>query len=279
MARTSTAQDRHGTADGAEALTTSQGLMDRAVRELVTRALGRGKILLAFQPIVDACQPDRPAFFEGLIRLTDDSDQIIPARDFITQVEGGELGRQIDCAALELGLAELAVTPDLRLAVNMSARSIGHPRWTETLARGLSASPLIAERLILEITESSALARPGLVRAFMSELQEMGVCFALDDFGAGFATFRYFREFRFDILKIDGQFSRNIANDPDNQVLMRALISVGRHFDMMTVAEAVETAEDAQYLRRAGLDCLQGYHFAAPTIWPSWRQRRTQNSA
>ena len=106
---------------------------------------------------------------------------------------------------------------------------------------------------------------PDAVSVFMADLQGDGISFALDDFGAGFTSFRYLREFYFDILKIDGQFIRGVAGDPDNQCLTGALVSIARQFDMYTVAESVENAQDAAWLAAAGIDCLQGYFFGAPT--------------
>ena len=97
-------------------------------------------------------------------------------------------GRRIDALALELGLRALSENPDLRLSINMSARSIGYPDWSETLDRGLSEDPTVAERLILEITEASAMVMPDIVSVFMDDLQIRGVSFALDDFGAGFTS-------------------------------------------------------------------------------------------
>lgn len=181
-----------------------------------------------------------------------------------------ETGRVIDCLALEKGLRTLQEFPDLRLSVNMSARSIGYPRWQRILKRGLGQDPTIAERLILEITESSAMLVPDLVVGFMDDLQKKGISFALDDFGAGFTSFRYLKEFYFDILKIDGQFIRGIATSPDNQVLTAALKSIAEQFDMVTVAESVEQPQDAAYLSAIGIDCMQGYYFGAPTIEPPW---------
>ena len=237
---------------------------------LVERALNDRSVALAFQPVVRSNGTARPAFYEGLIRVLDPQQRVIPARDFIEAIETLELGRRIDCAALELGLQTLAETPDLRLAINMSARSIGYQRWTHVLNHGLSLDPTIAERLILEITESSAMVMPDLVTVFMRELQHRGVAFALDDFGAGYTSFRYLRDFYFDILKIDGQFIRGIATDGDNQVLTAALQSLAGHFDMFTVAESVENAADAAVLREMGIDCLQGYYFGAPSMSRPW---------
>ena len=248
-------------------------LRDRNVIQMVESALARGDVLLAFQPVVVASNPERVAFHEGLIRILDDSRRVIPAAQFMPAAETHELGRVIDCHALKLGLDELRAAPSLRLSINMSARSIGYPHWMEILERGLERDPTVAERLILEITESSAMVMPDLVSVFMANLSKKGIAFALDDFGAGYTAFRYFKDFYFDILKVDGQFIRNIDSDPDNQVLANALVSIGQHFDMLTVAEMIETEAEATYLAEAGFDCLQGLHFAAPTIRPAWREK------
>ncbi|MDD8023822.1 MAG: EAL domain-containing protein [Paracoccaceae bacterium] len=248
---------------------------DRETMTMVRQAVARHDVVLAFQPVMQTARPDRPAFYEGLIRVLDESGRIIPAKDFIETTETSELGRQLDCLSLEMGLTSLAEDPSLRLAINMSARSIGYPLWVKTLNKGLALEDTSAERLILEITESSAMSMPELVTVFMQDLQARGVSFALDDFGAGYTSFRYLREFYFDILKIDSQFIRGIADCPDNQVLTQALLSVARHFDMYTVAEGIETAKDAAYLTDLGVDCMQGFYFGAPTIMPPWKTPQT----
>lgn len=250
----------------------------RATMSMVRAAIARRDVVLAFQPVVVAGAPARIAFHEGLIRVLDEAGRIIPARDFIAVVETDRAGRELDCIALELGIAELRREPTLRLSINMSARSIGYGPWRDVLDRAIAADPTLAERLILEITESSAMVLPDVVSAFMERYQRAGVAFALDDFGAGFTSFRYLRDFYFDILKIDGEFSVGVASDPDNQVLYDALISIGRHFDMLTVAEGVQSAEDAAYLARAGVDCLQGYRFGVPVTAPPWRESRKRAS-
>jgi EAL domain-containing protein (putative c-di-GMP-specific phosphodiesterase class I) len=252
---------------------------DRATLSMVREALRQRRVTLAYQPVVMGRDISRVAFHEGLVRILDDTGRIIPARDFMGAVEMTEIGRLIDCASLELGLAALAREPALRLSVNMSARSIGFARWQDVLQRGLSIDPTVGERLILEITESSAMLMPEIVTSFMSQLQRSGISFALDDFGAGYTAFRFFREFMFDMVKIDGQFIRDVARDPDNQVLVEALIMIARQFDMFTVAEAVETGSDAEWLRSEGIDCLQGYLFGAPASAPDWLDDRIRQTA
>ncbi|MDW3182507.1 MULTISPECIES: EAL domain-containing protein [unclassified Roseobacter] len=243
---------------------------DRNTVDMVAEAIKHKQVLLAFQPVMQARAPDKVAFYEGLIRVLDSTGRVIPASDFMDTIENTELGRQLDTLALGLGLRALNDNPGLRLAINMSARSIGYRQWNRTLDRWLSRNAMIAERLILEITESSAMLVPELVVDFMDRLQIEGISFAMDDFGAGYTALRYFKDFYFDILKIDGQFIQGIASDPDNQALTAALVSIARHFDMLTVAEFVENKEDAETLIGLGVDCLQGHYFAAASTRPHW---------
>lgn len=252
---------------------------DRRTLDMVREALARRRLMLAYQPVVSAADTSRIAFHEGLIRILDDTGRVIPARDFIGAVETTDIGRLIDCASLELGLDALRREAGLRLAINMSARSIGYPRWVDILHRGLAAEATVGERLILEITEGSAMLMPEIVTTFMDDLHRQGISFALDDFGAGFTAFRYFKEFFFDIVKIDGQFIRGVHRDPDNQVLAQALISIARQFDMFTVAESVEENEDARWLQENGVDCMQGYLFGAPTTVPDWSDEAKRRRA
>lgn len=252
---------------------------EKSVHRLIEQAVRQGDVMLAYQPVVVAKRPDTPAFYEGLIRILDDNHNILPAGDFMPVAETREVGRIIDCLALEMGLNALREQPTLRLSINMSARSIGYPRWKETLNKGLAQDNTVAERLILEITESSAMIMPDLVSVFMADLHQQGISFALDDFGAGYTAFRYLRDFYFDIIKIDGQFIRNIHEDANNQVLTEALVSIGQHFDMLTVAEAVEKPEEAAFLQSAGFDCLQGYYFGMPTTMPSWLDQQPAKAA
>jgi len=262
----------HPCSDGLDSpLSVATDLRTRETLRMVRAALDERRAMLAFQPVVQARMTNRTAFYEGFIRILDEQGRVLPARDFMHAIETNETGRKVDCLSLELGLAALAGEPGLRLSVNMSARSIGYPAWLTTLERGLRTDPTIAERLILEITESSAMLMPDLVGVFMADMQSRGICFALDDFGSGYTAFRYLKEFYFDIIKIDGTFIRGISANPDNQVLAQALVSIARHFDMFTVAESVESAEDARYLVDIGMDCLQGYYFGVPSTDAPWR--------
>ncbi len=170
-------------------------------------------------------------------------------------VENTEMGRELDCLALQHGLDALRKSPNVRLSVNMSARSIGFRRWGRVLKKYLERDSTLGERLVLEITEESAMAAPELVIDFMDQMQEHGIAFALDNFGAGTSMIKHFRQFFFDAVKIDGQFVRGIHTSHDNQAVVRALVSVAKQFDMMIVAESVESTEDAEFLISIGVDC------------------------
>ncbi|TDT75553.1 EAL domain-containing protein (putative c-di-GMP-specific phosphodiesterase class I) [Litoreibacter halocynthiae] len=246
---------------------------DVHVLDMVRTALRKRDVLLAYQPVVQGADTNRIAFYEGLIRVLDETGRIIPAKEFIETIEAREEGRLIDCLAVELGVESLVKEPRLRLSINMSPRSIGHPQWETALERGLLRDPTIGERLIIEITESSALLMPDLVSDFMMRMQRRGISFALDDFGAGYTAFRHFKDFYFDLVKIDTSFARNIDVDTDNQVLMQALVSIAQQFDMFTVAEGIERPQEAEYLREIGIDCLQGYLFGVPSVSKPWEKQ------
>ena len=233
-------------------------------------ALKAGRAALALQPVMDA-RSGRPAFHEGLIRLADGTGRLIPAAEFMPFVEADPLGREVDRIALRLGLAALCEAPGLRLSVNLSALTIGDAGWLRVLDEGIADDPTAAERLVVEITETAAIALPAATRAFLGDLRARGVSLALDDFGAGHTSLRYLREFAFDILKIDGRFVRGLARSADDRVLTAAMVGVAQHFDMLTVAECVETEDDAAACRDLGIDCLQGYLYGAPALPAAWR--------
>ncbi|MEL6641744.1 MAG: EAL domain-containing protein [Pseudomonadota bacterium] len=239
---------------------------DADVPRLVRAALAGGRGQLAFHPVVTADNDNLVAFHEGLMRLSDEEGRLIPAAHFMPQVEDTDLGREIDCLSLELALQKLREHPSLRLSVNLSARSIGDGEWRRTLDRGLMNGDNLGDRLIFEISETSAMMLHENVIRFMSEMQPKGVGFALDGFGAGLIAFRHLKSFFFDLVKIDKSFIRGIDHDPDNQVLAEALITVAHQFEMFAVADGVETADEAAFLQDLGVDCLQGYHFGVPRL-------------
>lgn len=244
------------------------------MRFAVAQALTHGRIRFDLQPVVRASRRDFPVFHELLARMVLPNGTVVPAGGFLPFVEDGPLGRAIDRLALSRALEMLAARPALRLAVNMSLLSMGDQDYLETLSNAAARDPGVVGRLIIEITETTAIRDVGTTVAFMDFGRSLGVAFAIDDFGAGATGFRHFRDFRFDMVKIDGAFVEGVAGSPDCQVLIECLMAAARHFEMFVVAERVETAADAEWLERVGVDCLQGWLIGKPQpeiIEPGWR--------
>lgn len=265
-------------ADQATPLAVAVSSADRETLAMVRAALALKRMRLAFQPAVYAADPGIIGFYEGYIRLLDPQDRVIPARDFMPVVETQELGREIDVAALQLALMALQRHPQIRIAVNMSARSVGYRPWQGMLARALATHPEIGKGLILEISESSAMQMPDVLMPFMADLRRKHIAFTLDDFGAGATSLSLLNAFRFDIAKLDGLFIRSIDHNAENQRLVRAAIAMAKEFNMFLVAEAVETNAEAIWLRDYGIGCLQGYLFGAPEVSPDFSRFRRGRS-
>lgn len=237
---------------------------DNDVLTLVSDALAAGRTKMAYQPIMLAGNKPGVAFHEGLVRVLDEAGRVIPAAHFMGVIGENDLGREIDCTALEHAFKLLKQRPDLRISINVSARSLADGKWRDILGRGLSDRSDVGDRLIFEISETSAMELHEVMIRFMVEMQPNGVAFALDGFGAGLTAFRHLKDFFFDLVKIDKSFVRGIHDDLDNQVLTEALIMVAHQFEMFVVADGVETAHEAAFMTELGADCLQGYHFGVP---------------
>lgn len=240
------------------------------LRFSVAQALARGRMRFHFQPVVRASAPGFVAFHEMLARMVARDGRILPASAFMDHVEDNALGREIDRLALETALAELAAAPGLRLSINLSPRSMGDPDWLGLLSDGAERlGRRVTGRLILEITEGEAVAASSQTQDFIDHARGYGCAFALDDFGAGVTGFRHFRDFRFDMVKLDGGFVEGVARSRDSQALVGCLMGAARHFEMMVVAERVESPADAAWLVGAGVDCLQGHLYGRPSVRPT----------
>ncbi|QIE55843.1 GGDEF domain-containing protein [Pikeienuella piscinae] len=221
---------------------------------------------IALQPVVNADASGRLMFREALIRVTGLDGAAIPADRFMPQLERLGMTEEADVAALRLAFDELAKDPGLRISVNLSGAAITRRRWPDAFARLAAAQPNCAARLIVEVTEEAAIARAGAAIGLFSLIRAHGAALALDDFGAGRTSFRHLRDFRFDMVKIDGGFIRGIDASADNQMLVSALVGIARQFDMMVIAEFVETAAEARALRALGVDGFQGFFFGRPAL-------------
>ncbi|WP_437437315.1 EAL domain-containing protein [Wenxinia marina] len=174
----------------------------------------------------------------------------------------------MDCASLDAGLRLLTRRPGLRLSVNMSARSLADAAWRRVLDRWLADHADAAPRLILEMTEASAMLLPEITVRFMAEMQPKGVAFALDDFGAGAIALTHMKDFLFDLVKVDRRFGRTLDASADDQVVVAALLSIARQFEMFTVVQGIESVAAADAARDLAADCLQGFHVGVPRLSP-----------
>jgi EAL domain-containing protein (putative c-di-GMP-specific phosphodiesterase class I) len=228
----------------------------RATDEIVT-ALNDRRISLAFEPVVGAKTRD-VVFYECLMRVYRPDGALAHANEIIPVAERVGLIRMLDYRVLELVVAELAGAPALCASVNVSPASAVDPDWWAGLDALLSAHSGIAERLIIEITETAAIQDLDDARGFVTRVKDLGCRIAIDDFGAGHTSFRNLRKLGVDIIKIDGAFVQNIVKSSDDRAFVQTLVDLSRRLGLKTVAEWVQDEPAAQMLRDWGCDYLQG---------------------
>ena len=240
----------------------------RVTDEIVT-ALNERRILTAFEPVVDA-RTRQPAFYECLVRMHQEDGQFLLAPDVVPVAEKLGLIRLVDHRVLELVIAELAEAPDVRLSLNISPETTMDPDWWAAIESLMRAHPGVAERLIVEITETVAIQDIDDVRGFVTRLKNFGSRIAIDDFGAGYTSFRNLRKLGVDIVKIDGAFVQNIARSSDDRAFVQTLIDLARRLDIRTVAEWVQDEPSAVMLRDWGCDYIQGHLIGLASATRPW---------
>jgi diguanylate cyclase (GGDEF)-like protein len=236
-----------------------------ALNERIKHALKNDGLFLAYQPVIDAAS-GQTLFFEALVRMRGDDGQLIPAAMFVPAMEQLGLAVDLDRIVLDLSVKTLEARPDLTLSVNVSSLTASQADWPDHVRRVLMRKPGIAKRVILEITETAAIVDIAETQRLVDTLRSLGGRVALDDFGAGFTSIRYLRTLGLAIMKIDKELLHDLAKHADQQHLVRMLIELARGLNLKTVAEGVETAEVAAWLRREQVDMMQGYYFAAPSL-------------
>lgn len=169
--------------------------------------------------------------------------------------------RLIDHRMLELVVAELARDPLRHIAINASGATVLDVHWPDRLRAACAVHNNVAGRLIVEITETCAIADLEATGRAIAAMQSCGVKVAMDDFGSGHTSFRNLRNLRVDLLKIDGGFIQNLARSEDDCFFVRTLVDLAHHLEIPTVAEWVEDTELAAILTEWGVDYLQGYYF------------------
>ena len=240
----------------------------RVTDEIVT-ALNERRIVTAFEPVVEA-RSRQPAFYECLVRMEQADGRALLAPDIVPVAERLGLIRLVDHRVLELAVAELAASPSVRLSLNISPATTMDPDWWTSIESLMQAHPGAGERLIVEITETVAIRDIDDIRGFITRLKNFGSQIAIDDFGAGYTSFRNLRKLGVDIVKIDGAFVQNIARSADDRAFVQTLIDLARRLQIKTVAEWVQDEEAAAILREWGCDYIQGRLTGLASLQRPW---------
>jgi diguanylate cyclase (GGDEF)-like protein len=228
----------------------------RVTDEIVT-ALNERRMVMAFEPVVEA-RSRKASFYECLVRMEQDDGQVLLAPDIVPVAERLGLIRLVDHRVLELVVAELAASPQVHLSLNISPDTTMDRDWWASIEALMRTYPGVGSRLIVEITETVAIQDIDDVRGFVTRLKNFGSRIAIDDFGAGYTSFRNLRRLGVDIVKIDGAFVQNIARSADDRAFVQTLIDLARRLQIKTVAEWVQDDQSAAMLQAWGCDYIQG---------------------
>lgn len=228
----------------------------------VQEALNANELRLHFQPKVDL-RDGRVLGMEALLRWNHPEQGLLTPAHFLPLIEQTELGSAVGDWVLRQGIEQLAnwqiMGLDLTVSINVSARHLQDPMFASKLAELLAGQRFpVADRLVLEVLETTALADIDFTCGLMEECRALGVRFALDDFGTGYSTLTYLKRLPLDMLKIDRSFVVNMLNDRQGMAIVEGVIGLSRTFGCTVVAEGVETLEQAQALIDAGCDIGQG---------------------
>jgi diguanylate cyclase (GGDEF)-like protein len=227
-------------------------------------ALANGDFEVHYQPIV-SIDSRRVTTCEALLRWNHEELGWIPPNEFIPVAENTGLIVQLGESVLRTACAEAVTWPaSVKVAVNLSPVQFESGKLAATVFSALAASGLDPSRLELEITESVLLDQSDRNAKILKQLRELGVRISLDDFGTGFSSLSYLRNFPFDKIKIDQSFIRNLLDDCRSQIIVGAIAGLGLSFGMTTTAEGVETQDQMECLIAKGCSEIQGYFYSRP---------------
>ncbi|BFU46748.1 EAL domain-containing protein [Krasilnikovia sp. MM14-A1004] len=247
-------------------------------RDRVADALGTDRFSLVAQPIVEL-QTNAVARYELLLRVLDETGGPQSPIQVLDTAERLDAVYDIDLWVVERAMQLAAERSDLNLQINLSGRSVGDPRLTGEVENLIKRYEVNPEQLTFEITETALIGNLSEARHFADRVRDLGCELALDDFGSGYASFRYLRLLPIDLVKIDGEYVVNLVHNPQDQVLVRALVQVCQAYGIHTVAEFVQDEPTLRMLREFGVDYVQGYLVGRPepvdALRPPPRVRRS----
>jgi diguanylate cyclase (GGDEF)-like protein/PAS domain S-box-containing protein len=235
--------------------------------ERVRRAAEEGLFELYCQPIVNLAS-DSISQWELLLRLPGEGGELILPAKFLYTAERSGLILDIDRWVLIQAMQVIAEQRDagraVRLEVNLSGRSVGDAQMLALIERELQEREIDPTSLVLELTETAAIANMDRARGFATRLRALGCGFALDDFGAGFGSFYYLKHIPFNYVKIDGEFIRNLPTSSTDQLILDSIVRMSKGLGTATIAEFVGDSETVEILKAHGVDYAQGHHLGKP---------------
>ncbi len=233
----------------------------------IEAALESDRFVLYAQPIVPVADAGDHRY-ELLLRMLSEAGEVIPPATFLDVAERHGLAGRIDRWVVSHAVGQLAEQQrrgcQVSFEVNLSAASVSDPDMLDFISRLIATAGLDPGRLIFEVTETAAIVNVAQATSFVQGLRDIGCEFAIDDFGAGFASFYYLKHLPFDYLKIDGEFIKGLAESHTNQLVVRSVADIARGLGRRTIAEFVEEASTLELLREYGVDYAQGYFTGRP---------------
>lgn len=227
----------------------------------------KGQLWLAYQPIVDL-NTDETVAVEGLLRWAHPRYGAISPGEFIPLAEESDLINVVGAHMLRTATQEILLLrerdPELRLAVNLSARQLDDPRLVPDVQRALDATGLPPSTLCMEITESAVMRDPVAARRTLVALRELGACLAIDDFGTGYSSLAQLLRLPLDTLKIDQSFTAGLGRSREAEAIVTSIVAMAHAVDLNVIAEGVEEPAQLEILRQLECDQAQGYLLGRP---------------
>ena len=238
----------------------------RLIALLATSSATDG-LFLEMQPIMSLSAPDKSLDFEVLLRMRDADGALVPTDRLIKAGESSGRMGMIDRWVLSTTLAWLNLNMPLLkntnfVCINLNGASLNDEQFLQDVYQMFDQNLHLVEHLCLEITESVALQDLDNTCRFVDKVRSYGAKVALDDFGAGYTSFSYLKDFSADLLKIDGSFIVNMNNHPKNVAIVEAIVSLANNLGMKVIAEWAEDQATVQTLTEIGVDYVQGWAVA-----------------
>ena len=239
----------------------------RGWAEKVRRGLDAGRLLLDAQPIVDAATGAHVQY-ELFLRMRDEDGSVVRPNAFLAPAKRHGLMGEVDEWVIGQAMGFIAARRDagdpVDISVNLSEESLSDRAFLGRVAGLMEEAPDAGAHLIFELTERTAVSERGEAQRLMAQLSEFGCRFALDDFGAGTAALRFLKQLPVEFLKLDGQLTRGIPDDPADRAIAEAVVSAAHALGKTVIAECVEDEAILRGVRELGVELVQGLHVGRP---------------